>query len=304
MVANECQHPDLYWAIRGGGGNTYGVIADMTMKAYPMPGIHVAGFQVGGLSTTTSEEWWAFAARFHAQLAEVSDRGVHGYWAMETAPFTLGGTMFAYNMDGASAEEAMIPLSQFFREQGAVVNATWQPVPVASYPDFVALSKQLNPGRVSGRSQSASRLLSRSTVRDDTAVLADVLRTIGTSSVVRNILTLTWLLHLARCKCFEIKSHVANLPTSQDALPQSSISLSGSTTLSNQTVVDNALPARWRDSVVHLLVNQNYDDSTPDHVVQQVKDDMAFHKLGALRSLDADAPAYLNEVCTIRFKKK
>lgn len=32
-TANECQNSDLFWALRGGGGGTFGVVLEATHKA-------------------------------------------------------------------------------------------------------------------------------------------------------------------------------------------------------------------------------------------------------------------------------
>ena len=37
LVANEQQHPLLFWALRGGGGGTFGVVSKVTYRTYPMP---------------------------------------------------------------------------------------------------------------------------------------------------------------------------------------------------------------------------------------------------------------------------
>lgn len=37
LVANRCQHADLFWAIRGGGAGTYGVVTKMTLKTHVLP---------------------------------------------------------------------------------------------------------------------------------------------------------------------------------------------------------------------------------------------------------------------------
>jgi FAD/FMN-containing dehydrogenase len=37
LVANAGQHADLFWALRGGGGGTFGVVSKMTMRTHPMP---------------------------------------------------------------------------------------------------------------------------------------------------------------------------------------------------------------------------------------------------------------------------
>lgn len=39
LTVNEFQHPDLFWALRGGGGGTFGVVTSMTLLAHPEPSI-------------------------------------------------------------------------------------------------------------------------------------------------------------------------------------------------------------------------------------------------------------------------
>lgn len=35
-IANECQNPDLFFAVRGGGGGTFGVVTNITYRALPL----------------------------------------------------------------------------------------------------------------------------------------------------------------------------------------------------------------------------------------------------------------------------
>lgn len=37
LVTSAHQHPDLFWALRGGGGGTFGVVSAMTFRTHPMP---------------------------------------------------------------------------------------------------------------------------------------------------------------------------------------------------------------------------------------------------------------------------
>jgi FAD/FMN-containing dehydrogenase len=46
LVVNEHQHPDLFWAMRGGGGGTFGVITKVTYATHPAP------ITLGGVSGT------------------------------------------------------------------------------------------------------------------------------------------------------------------------------------------------------------------------------------------------------------
>lgn len=37
LVANQCQNKQLFWALRGGGGGTFGVVTKMTIRAHELP---------------------------------------------------------------------------------------------------------------------------------------------------------------------------------------------------------------------------------------------------------------------------
>ena len=53
VTANAYQHPDLYWALKGGGGGTFGVVTHMTYLAHPEPTI--SGW-IGGPITANSDD--------------------------------------------------------------------------------------------------------------------------------------------------------------------------------------------------------------------------------------------------------
>ncbi|KAK4504904.1 hypothetical protein PRZ48_002867 [Zasmidium cellare] len=42
VTANRCQNKDIFYALRGGGGSTFGVTMEMTMKAHPQVTVQVA----------------------------------------------------------------------------------------------------------------------------------------------------------------------------------------------------------------------------------------------------------------------
>lgn len=55
LVANAEQHPDLFWALRGGGGGTFGVVSKMTMRTHPMP--KTLGIAAGTIRAATDEDF-------------------------------------------------------------------------------------------------------------------------------------------------------------------------------------------------------------------------------------------------------
>lgn len=36
-IANACTNPDLFWALKGGGGGTFGVVTKVTLRVHDLP---------------------------------------------------------------------------------------------------------------------------------------------------------------------------------------------------------------------------------------------------------------------------
>lgn len=120
-TANACQNQDLFWALRGGGGGTFGVVLESTSRVEPAPmPIAVAHMKLpaNNLTVDTAIEWvglvaeesltWArqgwgghFAASYLTyinplpQFANLSDGGAYAAESMRTASdyiTSIGGT--------------------------------------------------------------------------------------------------------------------------------------------------------------------------------------------------------------------
>ncbi len=37
LTANACTHPDLFWALKGGGGGSFGIVTRLTLRVHPLP---------------------------------------------------------------------------------------------------------------------------------------------------------------------------------------------------------------------------------------------------------------------------
>lgn len=65
--------------------------------------------------------------------------------------------------------------------------------------------------------------------------------------------------------------------------------------------VDNALNPAWRDSVVHIITSQSWNDSMPKQTADETIREMTHGKGYALRQLALGTGAYYNEVCSILY---
>ncbi|KAJ1308120.1 hypothetical protein OPQ81_002182 [Rhizoctonia solani] len=77
VKANSCQNKSLFWALRGGGGSTWGVALDVTYKTHP-PLESVVALQFV-VNTTTSQHMVDMAKVFLGALPSLTDKGARGY---------------------------------------------------------------------------------------------------------------------------------------------------------------------------------------------------------------------------------
>lgn len=75
LVANREQNTDLYWALAGGGGGTYGIVWSMTSKAHP-DGV-VSGLNLTFSATEISTDTFFKAVElYNAHLPTLVDEGI------------------------------------------------------------------------------------------------------------------------------------------------------------------------------------------------------------------------------------
>ena len=63
-IANACTNPDLFWALKGGGGGTFGVVTRVTLRTYELPGV------IGFVGTAIHAAWDDAMRRLIARFLE------------------------------------------------------------------------------------------------------------------------------------------------------------------------------------------------------------------------------------------
>ncbi|KAJ5291272.1 hypothetical protein N7478_000523 [Penicillium angulare] len=77
IVANECRNQDLFWAVRGGGGSTYGILTRVTIRTVPSTPIAVYDFTIETPVNETS--FWDSISYLLAQYPALADSDVAAY---------------------------------------------------------------------------------------------------------------------------------------------------------------------------------------------------------------------------------
>jgi hypothetical protein len=71
VTANAVQHPDLFWALRGGGGGTFGVVSRLTLRTHPAP--RTLGRVVGTITASSDADFRRLLGRLVPVLPALCD---------------------------------------------------------------------------------------------------------------------------------------------------------------------------------------------------------------------------------------
>jgi Berberine and berberine like/FAD binding domain len=114
---SECNNPELYWALRGGGGSTFGVVTGATVKVFPTFPIVVSRFFVN----STEPGMMDASAHFLQQGAKLRDtHGLQGYFYVYEGGFQ---SVLHMPMEHATLENAKKATEPLMAEMEKLANA-------------------------------------------------------------------------------------------------------------------------------------------------------------------------------------
>ena len=101
VTVTQENEPDLFWALRGGGGGTFGIVTSVINRVHPKVGVTVSTFNFATSSNVSVNTFWAGVRSYFKRFPAHADAGTYAYfWVMNTGPgaFTfLMNPFFAVN---------------------------------------------------------------------------------------------------------------------------------------------------------------------------------------------------------------
>ena len=150
-IANACQNQDLFWALRGGGGGTFGVVTRVTLMTHPLP--ETFGIARGTITAHDPEAFRALVAEF---LTFYRDHLDNEHWGES---INLAGNVLSLSLsfEGLSQDEvdhAWQPfrdwLAHHHELDGTVevhafpFAAHWNPALLRVFPDVIRVDDRPN----------------------------------------------------------------------------------------------------------------------------------------------------------------
>ncbi|KAL3294140.1 isoamyl alcohol oxidase [Colletotrichum asianum] len=190
VTASPCNNTDLFYAIRGGGGGTYGVVTQMTVKTYPTKNIDAIDVVIGTASTSVnaSAKFIDAMTDIYSSYPYLSEVGFAGYgaWAMNS-PVPIGGnfstfytqTFTTLGNDAAEATRLFKTIAEKItplKDAGFTVSITQKAY--TDYGEYYA-NKSGTDATVGGVSALASRLLGKSALEGNRDQLRKAMETMA-----------------------------------------------------------------------------------------------------------------------------
>ncbi|KAB5532765.1 FAD binding domain-containing protein [Coniochaeta sp. 2T2.1] len=261
VTANANTNSDLYWALRGGGGSTYGVVTSVVVKAFPKIPVAITSFALMTGPTVNADAWWAGIRAWFESFPTYTDAGMYSYWSI----IPLGGGQFllnmapwfAPNMNAAQLKTAMTP----WLTKLAALGIDLQPN-IQQFDNYYDAWKAGFPLESWGTPniRQASRLFPRGNFQDATKFNA-------TFNAFRTVV---------EDGAFIVGVNVAGKPKVG-------------------TVPDNGVNPAWRETVFHAIMATIWDPSSTPAQIQAAGDKMSFDWAAKWRAVSPGAGAYLSE---------
>lgn len=258
VAASPSENPDLYWALSGGGGGTYGVVVSLTSKAH-RDGV-MGGASLTFLANDISQDtFWNAIGSWHASLPAIVDKGATALYYFNNEFFSLIPLTFP----GGSKAEVTALLEPFTADLRKL-NISYS-LNVTSFPTYLQhYETNINPlpyGLVPINQINGGRLIPRSVVQNNNAALTATIRNISKNDTF----------NIAAIAIDVSHKRAGNLPGANAVLPA------------------------WRDALLSMIVLKRWNFTLPLDQNIASENDLTNVIMPQLDAVTPNSGCYLNE---------
>ncbi|KAL4899568.1 hypothetical protein BDW74DRAFT_171478 [Aspergillus multicolor] len=274
VTANRCQNQEIFFALRGGGGGTFGVVAEISYSVHPKKDMQFARVAIDGTNDDV-------VAELISVLVENADKwaseGWGGYVLMpvgRTSMISLGTSL----LDLSDAQESLQPLFDLANrptDGGTVGNAS---IATADYGDVLGGIIAVTESQIlpSSAWTMATRLVPQEYfVGDNQQQLSSTLNNIMTAAKGQKVPAQSTLMLYATTPYL----YSQTMPEEDKAGGQG----------------ESSVTPAWRNGLWHVLFTRQFDGTTTDPSVVKNLWQTTHEMINPLRDLTPNGGAYQNE---------
>lgn len=261
VIATPTESPDLYWALSGGGGGTYGVVVSLTTRLFEEEVVGQAVYSFSVDSTGGVDTYWKAVSTFHSQLQPLLDQGLYTTYAISNNSFSIYA-LISPNKDEAELTTLLTPMLSALKQEGLTEQSINFTTSGAS-TIYELLSASLWPELAVAPlvPVMGGRLITRSNLETNVPSIVDAMRYITDGGV------------------FSLACTGINTTTANVAMP----------------VADNAVLPTWRDSLFSCIIGTAWSWGDSWDPVPGWQTELTSKIMPAIEAATPDSGAYLNE---------
>lgn len=261
VSVDENNNPDLFFALRGGGGSTWGIVTSLVIRAYPKTPVSTLSYSFAVSDDISTEVFWDGVNTVFSKFPEYADAGMYSYFSVACLPtctFSMA-PQWANDLVTTGLQNLSAPLFDELSSLGIIVTD-------AVYTDFTGVLGAINGTWAASTEtggvwnfNTGSRLFPRSNWENSTLLAAQ-------NAAIRSSVEAAGMMLGYNMKA-------ATNPTV------------------NQT---NAVNPAWRETLLHGLLGATWSqEATPAEIAAANKNLVA--NMQSWRDASPNAGAYLNE---------
>ncbi len=134
QIANACVNPDLFWALKGGGGGTFGVVSKLTVRTHELP--EYFGVVMFNVKAPSDE---AYRSLLHAFVSFYAEHLFNEHWG-ETVYVgshnVIRISMASQGLNREQSQRAWLPFLDWVKKSpnGYSIAGPGEPMVIASLP--------------------------------------------------------------------------------------------------------------------------------------------------------------------------
>lgn len=258
VTANSTMNPDLYWAIRGGGGSTYGVVTSMVIKAFPQIRVTTMRYNMTTGGNFTEDRFWEAQKAYVDNFAYYADLGYYAYYRIRHVNGEIFHDMTSWvapNTSEADFRASIGPLVAKWR----VIGVPFEPV-IQEYDNFPDAWADGFPQEAwTWNMRQASRFFQRETLSNETTRSASVDAIRGVFDEGANL----------------IMFNIRNPPGSED--------------------IDNAVNPAWRKILMFALMFVTWSPTDSTEYVTALSRNLTYEWNPRWKALTPGSGTYMSE---------